>query len=387
MIWKCASLHPRIVHLSEKRLAADDDADWWKRVRSDKLVAGLSSCPEDDNDSEYGFFELDQEDIDRLEQQMAAKRLLTRDDNYEGGMSRAYAKDVLRSGIGQYSRPLFPGLNCPDSLYGLRSESPVPGVLLACRESFSVGSRIYSRSFGALGARPCTWFNPRRDTLYLDHLTKSNPYAFPGLPNLMGVLEGLFAPDELARIERLAIHRGPPGSYSWSDDGDRDEYSLFYFFRKLHKLFPNVEHLTIVDGHYAHQDRTIIRWDRSGEQYVNLKFMKCAFDSEFCWRVNGFRIDAALLHGGIHPQKGRIKEQLETAQKYWDNPKEGASWKLPQTDIEVIVSSSDEERLLHDAYLFEKEHNKGCWYINPLDSTDCDYYAGDEIDEGIEGLL
>ena len=362
MIWNLVSLHPRIVHLSKKRLAVDNDPNWWRSVRSDKAIA----VPSDDCESDYGSVDDEEIDLENVEQQIAAKRLLTPDVDYKGSMSRAAAKVILqRPPQWRLQRPLVAGLDCPKILYGLRSESPVPGILLACRESFEVSSRVYSRAFGTLGGAPQTWFNYRRDTLYLDGLTNDNTHSYPGLEILTEVLEGLFVADELARIENFAIHRGPYGPSDTFRGADAEDvvgdFSLYYFLQILPGLIPNIKQLTIVDGHYAHQDRTITKWERSGEQYVDLKFMQSVFDSEFCWRVNGFRIDAALLRGGIHPEKGPIQKELEKGQRYWDNPGEGASWKPPKTNIEVIVSSSDEERLLHDAYLFEIGHNKGCW--------------------------
>jgi hypothetical protein len=384
MIWKWTSLHPRIVHLSKKRLAVDDDPNWWRSVRSDNAIEAV----EDDSESDYGSFDDEEIHPDHLEMQVAKKRLLTPDSKYGGNISRADAKAILRYGSHWRSPALIAGWDHPKTLYGLRSESPVPGVLLACRESFDVGCRVYSRAFGTLGAVPETWFNFGRDTLYLDDLTHGMPYAICGLSNLGEVLGELFARDELARVERLAVHPGSPDPYEYINDTNLDSLPLFQFSRKLRELVPNVGQLTIVDGHYAHRDRTIFNWGRSGEQYINLKFMKSAFDSAFCcWRLNGFRIDAALLHGGINSYIAPIWNDVDRIQKYWDSIEGGGRWQLPKTNMEVVVSTADEERLLRDAYLFEKEHNKGCWYINPSDPTDCDYFAGDEIDEGIESLL
>jgi hypothetical protein len=75
-----------------------------------------------------------------------------------------------------------------DSLWGFRSPTPIPALLLACHESFEVASRSYSRQFSALGAIPQTYFDFDRDILFIDtrsfttkavpHLMKDGGYMF-----------------------------------------------------------------------------------------------------------------------------------------------------------------------------------------------------------------
>lgn len=172
LIWEFAAQHLRIVHLTKKKLAVDDDPDWWKIVRSDKSTGEPSQCLEDDDESDYGSWYLVKDEIEKIDWQVAAKRLLTAEDKYQGGMSRAEAKAIVVKGFS--SRPLWPGLDYPECLCGIKSESPVPGVLLAYRESFGVGCRVFSRAFGILGAKPQTYFNFSQDSLYLDGL---RPYG------------------------------------------------------------------------------------------------------------------------------------------------------------------------------------------------------------------
>jgi hypothetical protein len=116
-------------------------------------------------------------------------------------------------------------------------------------------------------------------------------------------------------------------------------------FQHLHDFLPKVQQLTIVDGHYSHEDRTIGIVTRSVESYVGLKYLR-SWDFRFCWRVNGFRIDATLLREGIEPEEDPIWHQLELIQKRWNKVENEEPWQLPNIDIKVIVSASDEARLL-----------------------------------------
>ena len=392
MVWELASLHPRIVHLSKKRLGVDGDPGWWRRVRSDKSIDGPIDGPGDD-DSDYGSFDEDGIDCNTLNLDVAKKRLLTPDATYGGNLSRAEAKAIL---LRRPHRPGYTpvaGWDYPQILYGLKSESPVPGTLLACRESFKVASRIYCRAFGSLGAFPETWFNFSQDTLYLDGLTAGVSYSIPGHWYPDRVVRQLFAADELIRIRKLAVLRPQFGSLYWADlEEDGEQFALHDFIQRWLDLTPSVDQLTIVDKHYAHQERTMStnksNKEVSREQYEDLRFMKSTFDnSEFCWRINGFRIDAALLQRGIHVDKDSTNVYLERIQRDWESRASGACWQLPKINVEVIASTLDEERLLHDAYMFEKKHNKGCWYINPRDPSDCDYFAEADIDNRNEHLL
>ena len=143
----------------------------------------------------------------------------------------------------------------------------MPGVLPACWEAFGVSRRVYSPAFGVLGAMPL-YFNFSQDTLYLDDLG-SNAYEYPRLGNITRLLRRDFAPDELARIENLAIRYIP--TYWTPNHEDRDE-GLCYSLLDIQTTFPKIRRFTILDGHYAHRDRTVNK-DRAGDDHLKLKFM------------------------------------------------------------------------------------------------------------------
>ena len=88
-------------------------------------------------------------------------------------------------------------------LVGFKSESLIPPIMLACRESFGVASKAYTRTFGSLGALPETYFNFKLDTLYLDRLSSFSLFQLE--PEAM--IFSSIPEDELAQVEHLALHK------------------------------------------------------------------------------------------------------------------------------------------------------------------------------------
>jgi hypothetical protein len=154
IIWGFAANIPRIVHLSHKHLRTDKDPDWWMQVRSDKPTDGED--PED-----YDSFEITERDIWEITtKKEACERLLTPDDKYRGSMTRATAQWLLKD----MAPSSYRLTNRVKPLSGWLSESPIPVVLLVCKESFSVATTIFSRTFASFGALPQTYFNYHLDT-------------------------------------------------------------------------------------------------------------------------------------------------------------------------------------------------------------------------------
>mgnify|MGYP001249281717 CR=1 FL=1 len=59
----------------------------------------------------------------------------------------------------------YPRVFDPEVFWGIRSHCPPPGLLGACRESFSVASKYYDRVFGTERGIAQTWFDFDRDFL------------------------------------------------------------------------------------------------------------------------------------------------------------------------------------------------------------------------------
>jgi hypothetical protein len=60
------------------------------------------------------------------------------------------------------------GLDRPKSLWGFGSESSTPKLLLTCQESRDVALKHYQPAFCSLGSIPPIYFDPLRDSLFLD---------------------------------------------------------------------------------------------------------------------------------------------------------------------------------------------------------------------------
>jgi hypothetical protein len=118
-------------------------------------------------------------------------------------------------------------------LTGLHSDCPIPSLLLACRESFSVASKVYTRSFSSLGALPQIYFNFQLDTLHIDHRSYCEYFCDD-------IFEGIldyFCLDELAKIENFSLHESIL-CY------DQEEYLC-----QILSLLGNVQNLFVVQEH------------------------------------------------------------------------------------------------------------------------------------------
>lgn len=66
---------------------------------------------------------------------------------------------------------------------GWKSHEPSIALLAVCRESYDILSQFYARAFGSSNAFPSTWFDFKRDTLYLNIWypdgTPGNPWYLP----------------------------------------------------------------------------------------------------------------------------------------------------------------------------------------------------------------
>ncbi|KAI9053853.1 hypothetical protein LZ554_002800 [Drepanopeziza brunnea f. sp. 'monogermtubi'] len=84
---------------------------------------------------------------------------------------------------------------------GFHTDNPVPSLLLACYESYQVASKLYTKSFSALGSIAQTWFNFKVDTLYLDLNSEA-----AGTETLVQDVLPYLCQDELAKVQRVAIN-------------------------------------------------------------------------------------------------------------------------------------------------------------------------------------
>lgn len=122
----------------------------------------------------------------------------------------------------------YPRVFDPEIFWGIRSHCPPPGLLGACRESFSVASKYYDRVFGTERGIAQTSFDFDRDFLYIDWHSNLGPHPHN------------FVKSELARVQNIVINFG--GFYEMGNFRDRPllqpgwERSLAIFLRDFSGL-------------------------------------------------------------------------------------------------------------------------------------------------------
>jgi hypothetical protein len=175
MVWE-AAIEPRIVHVQARRV--NECPHILRHVRSDKTVP--DRCDEHPTDPWAAHQQMSlNERVEEYQKWMA----LDEEDEWE--------LDARIEDIRDRMEPLT----------GLRSDCPIPSLLLACRESFSIASKVYTRSFSSFGALPQIYFNFQLDTLHIDDYSFCEYFdeeIFEGILDYM-------CPDELAKIENLSL--------------------------------------------------------------------------------------------------------------------------------------------------------------------------------------
>lgn len=422
MIWEFALPGPRIVHLTKRALRTDDDPDWWKRVRSDKKMPGLG-FPLVDEDSEYGEFPLKFGDIGKLELEIAAKRLLVKEEKYKGTMTRAQAKEILRQnairttypprkGLGSHEYTSYadqqgwgksasglstygkrPGVHLPSTLFGFRSESPPPALLLVCRESHHVASKVYLQHFGALGAAPTTYFNYQMDTLYLDENTAGSEFFHEYRHHtyttgyIQSDLERDVIADDFAQVKKLAIEcpwNATPHIYGFgrptrAPDQMRDVLKPWLY--TVQKLFPNLKKITLIESYFVYR----ARFDH---RYMDLKLMNLKAENDIV-RVNGYRVEKGKNHltPPSVPSYEVPPETIASLCRSWNKDNPETPWNLPKIEYKVITAEGHERLLLGDAHSAARTYSgTSHWYINPEDPTDFEENVSGIVDNDLKEL-
>jgi len=201
MIWERALPGPRVVHIRQRKLKKTI-GEWETETGKKWPVLGSSETDPDldseyeDSDDEY-FERFLSEDAVFRERQRALMRYCIDADVYDD--------DGYKKG----------------HLLGIYSEHPFPGLLYACRESYGVVSKSYTKSFWSLGSMAQTWFNFNTDTLYLRYDTFSYyQAAAEGTFSLGDELQGgnrILDTENLRKVKKLAVlldtkhQEGPEG--------------------------------------------------------------------------------------------------------------------------------------------------------------------------------
>lgn len=223
------------------------------------------------------------------------------------------------------------------------SPSPVPSILLACRESFKVASKIYRRAFAHIdGPLLCqTYFDFSRDTLLLCDGFARTDYDSQ-------ILEFIEAIDirSRRRVESLIL-----SADEW-DEWDDDTY-IFVL-----ASFPALRNLTVIVNHFLHTSiRASSEYDTDLILYhpVDLKHLQSMWMDDF------------LLHRDDDVYIGSIKRQTGVSQVSENHDLDyirdcqlgnrhlglDDSWKLPNIEYRILVSREEKAFLdwVHDQHL------------------------------------
>ncbi|KAK0122406.1 hypothetical protein ONS95_010645 [Cadophora gregata] len=115
-------------------------------------------------------------------------------------------------------------------MMGFDTDVPTPSLLLACRESYQVASKVYTKSFSALGSIAQTYFNFKTDTLYLDVQTET-----PTTESILQDVLPYMCQDELAEVENLAVNR----NLLTETMGSYENYlaCILYYFKNVKTVY------------------------------------------------------------------------------------------------------------------------------------------------------
>ncbi|KUJ24284.1 uncharacterized protein LY89DRAFT_776425 [Mollisia scopiformis] len=330
VIWKLALPGPRIVHLKQK-LLKQPEGRWWERVRSD---VAMWECDKP--------FEENEPDSDK---EVAAEDEGTDSDSQQ-------SSDF---GVRMYR---------PDSLWGYSTETEIPAMLLACRESRDIALGFYQPLFASLGAKAQVYFDPHRDTLFIDHET-----FLCEDDEMAGCLTEDILPSDLAEVRELAIE----GLGPYLDEGVTFEVWLINVV-DISDLFPNVSKVTEICAHFTYGLQTHI-----GQKYVDLKKAEFGQDEEDIYvkdrsgdhppygtfYMRNLRIDRSFIDWDNFIDRQvpsvRLEDDLFEELSEWREQNKGFKAFNIKLDVRGLIPAADERLLLHDAALFEKEHNKGEW--------------------------
>jgi len=314
--WKLAIPEPRIVHLKHSRMRADDD-DWRFQVRSDGEIPpphGKSA-----------------------------------DHEHEG-----HAVD-------------------PWSRWGFKSDSQIPSLLLVCRESFLAVSQSYSLTFSGTRAIPQTYFDFRRDTLYLnvDSLDSSCEGGYSSGNPLATITAKHLNEADVARVEHLAID--PTAITTFLHPLELDQWVTDTILP-----FSNLKTLSVVLGHYPFG--SIVDGSPYGieKQYNDLKVLDLKIYETPYGRICGTSQNIVIPNeilgqcGYFRPlMKNDLQDSLRQRHGDWFSAFPARKCLLNGPDVEhlFIAPAGAEAEIFRDSYEVE-----GLWAPVPPE-VPRDYFA------------
>ncbi|TVY16332.1 hypothetical protein LARI1_G007561 [Lachnellula arida] len=269
---------------------------------------------------------------------------------------------------------LFPGESADDVLLGITSDCKPMQILFVCRESYHITSKIYQQTFATETAFAETYFDFKRDTLYLRYDTLKDltpPYVeadrdFDDLPySLIGITD-------LEKVTNLAILVDPEAIKSAINDWYDSTTNITEWVAQILRCF---------DAFWDHDDQsTLLLMDPINLDVGFHQFAVHTADCDGCYpfapRISNLhytKVDEKLLQSHLThltreskspqsapvidyqiclPEKG--KEEYEDAEKNCrleceyrrDNESERlvSFWELAEQDIKKSAREAKEFR-------------------------------------------
>lgn len=184
----------------------------------------------------------------------------------------------------------------PPPQLSFRSRSMVP-ALYVCHESRHMATNVYTLAFGPT-YYPCTWFDFKNDTLYVDWVFENPEPEDEDEPN---IFETAYNPrdlgPDLGKVEKLAVCDGLPGSILKENGMDHVDW-IRILFRELY----SIKTVTVVDRAHGIID---------SENLVSM-YEVCAIDKE----LDMFKQMSEFTHDSWQEREDIIDEYLQNA--YYD---------------------------------------------------------------------
>lgn len=244
--------------------------------------------------------------------------------------------------------------------YGFRPQAASIPLLYACRESWTVASKVFTRAFGTAQAYPETWFDFKRDLLYLD------------FGHLLADLSL-----DVKKVENLAVCAHPIDFNNRFYRRGIDER----FLAEVLAYFGNVKTLTLVNSQHTVLDRgDLVTTDVTdiGRSFLYFRGLDMAYNRSF---------DKRVAARNLSPQKIEWETQrhflfkIDDLERHRTHLGEGQQprFKLPKIERKTITALETKnmyDKLVADSRR-EKEHYRTTLYLRSPGYEDLKLEAGE----------
>ena len=246
--------------------------------------------------------------------------------------------------------------------YGFRPQAVSIPLLYACRESWTVASKVYTRAFGTAQAYPETWFDFKRDLLYLDfdHLLADLSF-------------------DVKKVENLAVCAHPIDFNNRFYQRGIDER----FLAEILAYFGNVKILTLVNSQHTVLDRgELVTTDVTsiGRSFLYFRGLDMAYSRSFDKRVAARNLSPQEIEWET---QGHFPFKIDDLERHRTNLREGQQprFKLPKIERKTITAFETKnmyDKLMAD-YRREKERYRTRLYLRSPGYEDLKLEAGEVI--------